>query len=64
MTHTFTAQFIATAIKSNCDRYNAGALTYEAWSAEQYRLWDLAGRSKAITNRVRKLLTPPLVVSR
>lgn len=35
-----TSKQIAADIAANCNRYNAGELSYEDWGAEQERLWD------------------------
>lgn len=54
-----TPHDIATAIRSNCDRYDAHQIDRETWSVTQHQLWALAAK-KCCAASVMRAVCPSL----
>lgn len=52
-----TAVELARLITANCEDYHQGRITYEAWSAEQMRLWGIAAQN-VVASQVLRLVAP------
>ena len=50
---------VAGLIEDNCEKYHAGQINRETWSAEQNRLWALAA-SLTVAAEVMRLVCPSL----
>jgi len=56
-----TMKQVAAAIRANVDRWQAREITFEAFDAEQRRLWDYAhGRSERFSDAVARMIMPPM----